>query len=225
MKINTNLKRRVIEIAVIVVISCILFLACNRISNNKKVIISGVNEESSLSRTITDESGEEKSDFKPDEKTKVNSEQNEEQAEVYIYVCGEVKEPGLYALPAGSRAMDAVLAAGGFGPDAATDAINLAQIETDGSMLRIPSVQEVLEGKYEIPSCSDTPSGDNKKINLNTAGLSELCNIPGIGEAKASAVIEYRKQNGNFSCTDDLMKVPGIKEGTYEKIKDYVTVN
>ena len=172
-----------------------------------------------------DSSGEEKADPKPDETEKDGNGQNEKQTGIYIYVCGEVNEPGLYMLPEGSRAMDAVLAAGGFGPDAATDVINLAQIVTDGSMLRIPSVQEVLEGKYEIPSGGDTPSGDNKKINLNTAGLSELCNIPGIGEAKASAVIEYRKQNGNFSCTEDLMKVPGIKEGTYEKIKDYVTVN
>lgn len=63
------------------------------------------------------------------------------------------------------------------------------------------------------------------KINLNTASVSELMNLPGIGESKAEAIISYRSEKGTFSKVEDLMQIPGIKEGVYSKIKDLIYVN
>ena len=150
---NKNLKKRVIEIALIIVISCILFLSCNRDSGNQKIRIS---KSENLSSSEQVNSNEEKSEGNDAGESNAVSgedadrEEDKTQTEVYVYVCGEVVNPGLYALPEGARAMDAVNAAGGFTEDAATDVINLAEIETDGSMLRIPSMQEVKDGEYQI---------------------------------------------------------------------------
>ena len=67
-------------------------------------------------------------------------------------------------------------------------------------------------------------STEEEPVNINTADAEELDRLPGIGPAKAAAILEYRKSNGYFRVPDDLMKVPGIKEGTYGKLKGRVTV-
>ena len=163
---NKNLKKRVIEIALIIVISCILFLSCNRDSGNQKIRIS---KSENLSSSEQVNSNEEKSEGNDaGEKNAVSGEdadreEDKTQTEVYVYVCGEVVNPGLYALPEGARAMDAVNAAGGFTEDAATDVINLAEIETDGSMLRIPSMQEVKDGEYQISFVKFPESGKQRR--------------------------------------------------------------
>ena len=64
---------------------------------------------------------------------------------------------------------------------------------------------------------------ENKKININNAGLEELCNLPGVGEATAKAIIYYRENNGAFEKTEDIMNVPGIKESRFEAIRDLIT--
>ncbi len=61
-------------------------------------------------------------------------------------------------------------------------------------------------------------------ININTAGQADLERLPGIGPAKARAILRYREENGLFQTVEDLMKVPGIKEGTFYKIRNYITV-
>lgn len=68
-------------------------------------------------------------------------------------------------------------------------------------------------------------SGQNGLVNINTASESELCGIDGIGAGKAAAIVRYRQENGNFATIEEIMQVGGIKEGTYEKIKDKITVN
>ena len=147
---NKNLKKRAIEIAFIIVISCILFLSCSLDSGNRKIRISKSENLSSSEQVNSNEEKSEGNDAGENNTVSAETAEREsEQAgtEVYVYVCGAVVNPGLYALPEGARAMDAVTAAGGFTEDAATDIINLAEIETDGSMLRIPSMQEVKDGQ------------------------------------------------------------------------------
>ena len=254
MKMNKTLKKRVIEITLIVVLSCIIFLACNRNPSKSGIMISKAGEQESADGAETapnynpdermysdasgsaDESVNEDANKSADMNEDGNAEVSTPDSTVCVYVCGAVKNPGLYTLPNESRAMAAVEAAGGFREEAADDVINLAQTLEDGSMIRIPTKDEAAgnafsEGEYiSTPNAGITgTSGDSgsadKRVNINTADASGLCEIPGIGEVRAKAILDYRNECGNFSRVEDLMNVPGIKEGTFEKIKDYVKIN
>jgi competence protein ComEA len=74
-------------------------------------------------------------------------------------------------------------------------------------------------------AAASSSSSDDGKININTASESELCNIPGIGTTRAAAIIAYRQEHGSFQSAEDIMNVSGIKQGTYEKIKDSIKVD
>jgi len=138
-----------------------------------------------------------------------------EQAVIYVHVCGEVCLPGVVSVPAGSRAEEAIAAAGGFTMQANRDYWNLAAMLTDGEQLYIPAIGEEV---------SRTGSSEAGLVDLNTADRKELCTLPGIGESRAADIIAYREEYGAFTCTADIMKVSGIKNSTYDKIKDLITV-
>jgi len=74
------------------------------------------------------------------------------------------------------------------------------------------------------PAPAKDESASEGVININTAGISELCTLTGIGEKKAERIISYRKEHGNFSSIEEIMNISGIKEGTFNKIKDHITV-
>ena len=168
-----------------------------------------------------------------------------------VHVCGAVRREGVYSLPAGSRIRDAVDAAGGFSGDADRSYLNLAMIIEDAWQIRVPTKEEAEALRLEqgrsgagtaVPGASPGLSGTSglqgagtakdeagkgnqeEKINLNTASKEQLMKIPGVGEAKAQRIIEYREQNGRFEAIEDLMKVPGIKDASFQKMKDYITV-
>ena len=141
-----------------------------------------------------------------------------------IYICGAVVSPGVYELPVGSRVNDAVLAAGGFSAEADHNYVNLAEPISDGIKIQIPTVQEVSTMQPEISGSFSNPDSSSGLININRASKEELKTIPGIGDGIATKIIDYRAQNGNFSTIEDIMKVSGIKEKLFSKIKDYITV-
>ncbi len=158
---------------------------------------------------------------------------------IFVHVCGAVRTPGVYELKSGSRVYEAVRAAGGFTDDAEENYVNQAQILSDGIKLMIPTVEEALampddgmdtqaaEGTAGQPAeggIAGQPAYDGR-ININTASQQELCTIPGIGATRAAAIVQYRQEHGSFGSVEDIMKVTGIKEGTYEKIKDSIKVN
>ncbi len=147
---------------------------------------------------------------------------------VVVYVCGEVISPGVYELDAGSRINDAVIAAGGFSDDADESYVNLAATVSDGTKLKIPSKEEIQnEQKIGIDSFDfnvDINSSEKKLININSASKEELKTIPGIGDGIAGKIMDYRDKNGKFSCIEDIMKVSGIKDKLFSKIRDYITV-
>lgn len=150
-----------------------------------------------------------------------------EAEECCVYVCGAVKNPGVYRLPSGSRIYEAVLLAGGLREDACEDSLNQAEELTDGQMIKILTEEEA--GKSS--EVSDLENSDSKasvadgRINLNTAKAEELMTLPGIGAAKAQSILSYRDEKGGFSSIEEIMDITGIKEGVYSKIKDYITVN
>ena len=148
--------------------------------------------------------------------------------ELFVYVCGAVRSPGVYAFSEGTRIYEAVNAAGGFTDEADSRALNLAEVIRDAQQLYVPAVNETggAEGGYPVPPASGEggTAGSGTLVNINTAPLSELVTINGIGESRGRDIISYRDSNGGFSDIEDIMKVPGIKEGLFNRIKDKITV-
>ncbi len=145
---------------------------------------------------------------------------------VFVHVCGAVKNPGVYELDEDSRVIDSVEAAGGALDNAALEAINLASILSDGAKIWIPTKEEALEMELSTDNNSDTNNSKekNSKININTADSTLLCSLPGIGETRAQSIIAYREKYGVFESIEEIMQVSGIKENSFQKIKDYITV-
>ena len=147
---------------------------------------------------------------------------------IYVFVCGQVASPGVYELPEGSRICQAIDAAGGMLDTASTDWVNQAETAEDGQKIYVPSTEEaetMPEGQ-QTGQMQETSSaeGTDGKVHLNAATREELMTLTGIGEKKADAIIRYRESNGGFQSVDELMQVEGIKEGTYNKIKDSIVI-
>ncbi len=171
-----------------------------------------------------------------------NDDSQEEIQMLAVYVCGAVQEPDVYYLPVGARIYDALQAAGGFTEDADSQWLNQAQPLTDGQMLLVYTAQETaqmeLEGAKRGENTSGTVSSgsgssggaasgtgtDSSIVNLNTGTKEQLMTLPGIGESKADAIIRYRTETGMFGCVEDIMNISGIKNSTFDKIKDKITV-
>ena len=144
-----------------------------------------------------------------------------------VHVCGEVVNPGIYELPAGSRIYEAVKAAGGFTENAAEESVNLASPIEDGVQIRIYSKEEaetLAAGAAPFDGFEASGEGKEPVVNLNTATKEELMTLSGIGESRAEDIIRYREENGGFQNIEDIMKVSGIKDAAFQKIKDRITV-
>ncbi len=163
---------------------------------------------------------------------------------IMVHVCGAVLCEGVYELPTGSRVVDAVRAAGGFTGEADSDYINQALVLSDGVKVKIPTVDETMTalqngeqttgsfdqesdmagitGMYDEEGSSS--KSDDGKVNINTADETQLCTIPGIGPGRAKNIIAYREEKGRFGTIEDIMKVSGIKDKFFSKIKEYITV-
>lgn len=151
----------------------------------------------------------------------------EDTAELVVYVCGAVNEPGIYTLPVGSRLYEAVAMAGGFSKEADPAYHNLARDITDGERIYILSAKEtkVLTTEQQVAGESGMAnSPESGRINLNTATAEQLMSLPGIGESKAAAILAYREKNGTFTDAEEIKNVSGIGEAMFEKIKDKITV-
>ena len=143
---------------------------------------------------------------------------------IVVQIAGAVPRPGVYALAKGSRVQDAISAAGGFLAEADKTGINLARALDDGEQLEIPYA----EGSSPVlgtPLPASTESASSSElIDINTASLAELDSLPGIGPTTAQKIIDYREQNGPFLTKEDIINVSGIGPGTYERLKDLITV-
>lgn len=176
-------------------------------------------------------------------RTELSDASSEEAKTLVVHICGAVSAPGVYELPAGSRIIDAVEAGGGFLPEADEACCNLAEEIVDGCQIYIMTKSESCadgqtEKKAGIQTSPDsdmqttdinvrsnsTPALENGLVNLNTADVAALMTLPGIGESRAKAIISYREQHGAFAQIEDIMKISGIKQAAFSKIKDKITV-
>ncbi len=143
-------------------------------------------------------------------------------AELEVHVTGAVQQPGLYALPDGSRVADAVQAAGAA-DDADLDALNLAARVTDGQRLVVPRQGEPTPAAAGRPAGRAAPAAGSK-VNLNTATAAQLDALPGIGPTLASRILDYRARNGPFADPQQLRDAKLVPAATYERIKDLISV-
>lgn len=176
-------------------------------------------------------------------RTELSDASSEEAKTLVVHICGAVSAPGVYELPAGSRIIDAVEAGGGFLPEADEACCNLAEEIVDGCQIYIMTKMEsCADGQTEKKAGIQTsPDSDmqttdrnvrsnsataleNGLVNLNTADVAALMTLPGIGESRAKAIISYREQHGAFAQIEDIMKISGIKQAAFSKIKDKITV-
>ena len=153
-----------------------------------------------------------------------NEEQSEEThiSQITVHITGAINNPGVIILEEGARIVDALEAAGGETEEADVNRLNLAYVLEDGEKLYIPSKNE--EEQEYITQGKDNMSEGQSKININSAQIEELITLPGVREATANKIIEYRKENGKFQKIEDLKNVPGIGDSKYENIKMLIKV-
>lgn len=168
---------------------------------------------------------------------------------ITVDIKGEVKSPGVYKIEEGKRVVDAINASGGLTKKAVTKYINLSKVLKDEDVIIINNISELkkIEDKKNIEEIKinnksnisvkesdvitndksdivkESDSNKNTIVNINTCTLEELLSINGIGESKAKSIIEYRENVGLFTSKEDIMKVSGIGNSLYDKIKDYIT--
>lgn len=141
-----------------------------------------------------------------------------ETRDIFVDVKGAVNNPGMYEAKLGERVMDIIERANGFSGNADQGAVNLAERLKDEMIIYVP-----LEGEDQVKA-----AGEEEKdalVNINEASTTELITLPGIGEAKAAAIIDYREQNSGFKEKEELKEISGIGVKTFEKLMDLIRVD
>lgn len=152
---------------------------------------------------------------------------------IYVEIKGSVKNPGVYQMTKDSRVFELIEQAGGTTSLADTSNLNLSMLLEDAMVIYVYSKEELQEETLNTEDNSQNfnsssskeevaTTKEDGKIAINKASLEELITLPGIGEVKAQAIIDYRKEYGQFNSLEELKNVSGIGEATYEKIKDYL---
>lgn len=160
----------------------------------------------------------------------------------YVEVKGAVKKPGVFEVKENNIINEVIQMAGGFNKNAYTNNINLSkkvsdelviyvytkteyQKATSASKTQVKTEDIINNGlSNNVVDNNPVDSSNNRKININTASVEELSKLPGLGDKKAQAIIEYRNSNGNFKTPEDITNVSGIGTATYEKFKDLIIV-
>lgn len=148
--------------------------------------------------------------------------EEEPERELVVHVVGAVRSPGLYRVPEGSRIDDVIARAGGAGPRAALELVNLASPVADGQQVVVPVRGE--EGPAAPPGGESTgaASAAGAKVHLNSATIEQLDTLPGVGPVTAQQILDYRTANGAFGSVDELDAVPGIGPARLEQLRPLV---
>ncbi|AUZ39450.1 MULTISPECIES: helix-hairpin-helix domain-containing protein [Bacillus] len=143
---------------------------------------------------------------------------------IVIDIKGAVQHPGVYEMRTGDRVSQAIEKAGGTNEQADEVQVNLAEILQDGTVVYIPKKGEETAGQQGAGGAVQSGGGKGELVNINTATVEELQGISGVGPSKAEAIIAYREENGRFQTIEDITKVSGIGEKSFEKIKSSISV-
>lgn len=141
-----------------------------------------------------------------------------ERMELVVYVTGAVESPNVYTVPEGARVGD-VLSLAVLTDEADPEQLNLAQLLVDGVKIIVPK-----KGETPISQDSASPEVETNGVHVNSATKEELMTVPGIGPAKAEAILNHLKANGPFKTYEALDDVKGFGEKTLESMKPYLLV-
>ena len=195
-------------------VTCLSLCSCGK--KNEEII--------EIEELVNDETDQEDSETNQEEEVREKIAEDTEDEYIYVHVCGAVEVPGVYSIKKPARVYEALELAGGITDDGLEEVINQAREVVDGEQIYIPTVEEKENGLVDMPSLDEKTSASDGRININMASLEELMTLPGIGQSKASAIIDYRESNGKFGSVEDIMNIEGIKEGVFNKIKDKISI-
>lgn len=198
----------------ILAVTCLSLCSCGK--KNEEII--------EIEELVNDETDQEDSETNQEEEVREKIAEDTEDEYIYVHVCGAVEVPGVYSIKKPARVYEALELAGGITDDGLEEVINQAREVVDGEQIYIPTVEEKENGLVDMPSLDEKTSASDGRININMASLEELMTLPGIGQSKASAIIDYRESNGKFGSVEDIMNIEGIKEGVFNKIKDKISI-
>ncbi|MGB9707457.1 MAG: helix-hairpin-helix domain-containing protein [Microgenomates group bacterium] len=162
---------------------------------------------------------------------------NSSSAKIYVDIAGAVKKPDVYEVSMGARLKDVLILAGGLSDEADKNFFqrnfNLARVVSDQEKFYVPSVYEIQSGlfsestqtlDYNQPNfdigSNNIPPANSQLININTATMEELDQLPGIGKVTAQKII----QNRPYATIDELLNKKIVNKSTFEKIKDQITI-
>ena len=183
-----------------------------------------------------------------DDKNEENKEQKDDNSKeqivngggIFVHIDGYINNPGVYEIKENDRIKTLIDKAGGFKEGYSIKNINLAAKLSDGDKIYIPSVSEEKNSENNNINTNSNSSGkgqnvktdrnnvsimkNNSKININTANMSELKQITGIGESTANKIRDYRDNVGKFKKIEDIKEVKGIGDAKYESLKNKITI-
>ena len=143
------------------------------------------------------------------------------QATLVVHVAGKVRRPGLIHTKSGNRVADALEAAGGALPGTDLTTLNLARPLTDGEQILVGTPNNVPPTTSTSRPTAPSATGP---IDLNTATLDQLDDLPGVGPVLAQRILDYRTEHGRFTTIDQLQEVSGVGTKKYEDLKPHVRI-
>ena len=195
--IENNKKIISIALTIALIIGFIIYMVINNQNDNE------INFEELVANQNNEENEQES-------ETNENNTQEETKKEIVVHITGEVKKEGVVYLEEGSRVVDAIKKAGGETKEADLSQVNLAYVLQDGQKIYIPNKNEKISAYTSenmgenIEQNNTTTKKEGAKVNINTAGVEELDQLPGIGPAIAQRIIDYRNEHGEFKKVEDV---------------------
>lgn len=190
------------------------------LQNSENIELNQKNDELVTSNNLDNQSSKE---HKEQDKSVTSSKQNKSQVnKIYVDIKGAVENPTVYEMKSTDRVIDLIKKVK-LTKEADLSKINLSEKLIDQKLIYIPTKNESNNPLF-TGSNQNTSDNKTKQVNLNTASETELTNVPGIGPSKAKDIIKFKEENGSFNSIDDLKKIKGIGDKTFEKLKSHFTI-